>query len=535
MSLEWIADPVSGDAPCGDDLFENDDAEYSEYYFDAVGRLPEAEDYARRGMETGPGERLPDEIFDPNSVNLKAELAAIDGLLKRSRDVRLLTLRAQWCALAADPGGLVDSLTAMAVLLEAQVDTAHPSLDDGPRDRLDALNDLTLMGAMILPLRYLDLGDTGASLRRIKVTRGQFTAYDSEEDLIADQLLSALAKGGEEVEIVHGQITEMKALISRIETACLDSDKPHTPQLGTLTAELDGILEFLAEGNPDLAGDEDAAADGEAGEDGAAPAATGPGGETVFVKPATEVLDHDDARLRLVGVETYFGKHEPSSAAVLLVTQARLLIGKSLIEAFDALMPDAAPRSKVKFVSEMGFVISHASLTNLVNSMQVEDYPEEEAAAPEPAPMPEPEPEPEPMPEPVEEADAVTASDEEAGDSGPELDEDGEPKKRSLDEVLAMAEEEQKRKEAEEEAARAAAQAAEMAARAAMAEAEPDRPTFYRVTNQGEAAAQVMAVETYFRAVEKSSPVPILLARARSYIGKDFETLMREIVPVIEY
>ncbi|MEM1234124.1 MAG: type VI secretion system ImpA family N-terminal domain-containing protein [Pseudomonadota bacterium] len=525
MSLDWIAEPVSADAPCGEDLFETDDAEYSEYYFDAMDRLPEAEDYARRGMETAPGNRLPDEVFDPKSVNLKAELAAIDALLKRSRDVRLLTLRAQWCALAANPAELVESLRAMAALLEAHVEAAHPTLADGTRDRLDALNDLTSMGAMVLPLRYLDIGDTGASLRRISVTRGKYSAYDDEEDLLADMLVSAIAKGGDAVAEAHENLVEMKALLVRIEAACLDCEKPHTPQFGTLQAELDDILTFIAEGAPDLAGAEDGPGDDD--DDQTIP---GPGGETIIVKPATDVLDHEDARLRLVGVETYFGKHEPSSAAVLLVTQARLLIGKSLIEAIDTLMPNNAPQSKVKFVDETGFVISHSALSQLAQSVQVDDYPEgtdapEPAPQPEPQPEPEPELEPEPQPEPPDtEADSTETA---------EGEEDGEANKVSHDDVLAMIEQEQKQK-AEEEAAQAAAREAEIAARMAAGSEATERPAFYRITNQAEATAQVMAVETYFRAVEKSSPVPILLARARSYVGKDFETLMREIVPVID-
>ncbi|MEM9435588.1 MAG: type VI secretion system ImpA family N-terminal domain-containing protein [Pseudomonadota bacterium] len=530
MSLDWIAEPVNADAPCGDDLFENDDAEYSEYYFDAVGRLPEADDYARLGMETSPGNRLPDDIFDPSSVDLKAELAAIDGLLKRSRDVRLLTLRTQWCALAANPAGMVESLTAMAALLEAQPDAAHPGLDDGPRDRLDALNDLTLMGCMILPLRYLDLGDSGASLRRIRVARGQLTPHDGEYDLLADSLVSALAKGGEDVEIVHGQITEMKALLARIETAALSAEKPHTPQFGTLKTELDAILAFMGEAKPDLAVGEE----GEAGEDssGEPGEVTGAAGETIVVKPATEVIDHEDARLRLVGVETYFGKHEPSSAAVLLVTQARLLIGKSLVEAFDALMPDASPRSKVTFVGEMGFQLSHATLSRLAGEITVEDYPEEAAA---PAPQPEPLPEPDPIIEPAPEEEAP---EEAVGEAAESADSDAQPEevseetetegagKVNLDDILAGIEAEQ--------AAQAAA-APEKPPAVTQASAKPDRPAFYRVTNAGEAAAQVHAVENFFRTVEKSSPIPILLNRARSYIGKDFETLMKEIVPVIEY
>lgn len=526
MTLEWIADPVSDDAPCGEDLFENDDAAYAEYYFDAVDRLPEADDYVRLGMETGPGSRTPDTIFDPNSVDLKSELGTIDALLQRSRDVRLLTLRAQWCALAANPDGFLETLGAMADLLEARVEEAHPSLADGPRDRLDALNDLNAMGAVIQPLRYLDLGNTGSSLRRIRVARGELTPHDGEDDLLADTLVSALSKGGEEVEQVHQQLLDIKAVLRRIATACLDCDKPHTPQFGVLETELDAIIALLGEANPDLT----AAAESDVEEGDAtasdAPAASGAPGETVFVKPATEVLDHEDARLRLVGVETYFGRHEPSSAAVLLVTQARLLIGKSLVEAFDALMPDAAPRSKVTFVGDMGFQLSHATLTRLAGEIQVETYPDDDTVAPVEAPA---EPEPEPVAEDAPADDPVETQEmpAEEGSEGTESEdaETSEPAKRSLDDVLAEIEAAQ----AEE------AKKAPVKDTPSKVQSQESRPNFYKVANAAEASAQVLAVESFFRAVEKSSPIPILLARARSYIGKDFESLMKEIVPVIDY
>ncbi|MEL6915896.1 MAG: type VI secretion system ImpA family N-terminal domain-containing protein [Pseudomonadota bacterium] len=520
MSLDWIKEPVSADAPAGEDLWENDDAEFGEYYFDAMGRLPEADDYVKLGLQMGGGsDKQPDVIFDPKDVDLKGELAQIDALLKRSRDVRLLTLRAQWCALAANPRALLETLEGMAALLETFPNDCHPSLADGPRDRLDAINDLALVGAMILPLRYLDLGNSGASLRAIRVARGELTAHDGEEDLIASNLLSALTKGGPDVEQAFDQITEIKATVARIETACLTTDAPHTPQLTLLKTELDGILSLMAEANPELAPEtgEEAAETAEGG--AAADGPAGPGGTvTMQVRPATQVIDHDDARLRLVGVETYFGKHEPSSAAVLLVTQARLLIGKSLIEAFDTLMPDAASRGKMKFVEEFGFTISHASLTRLAGEMRVEDYPEAEPPAPAPTPVVAPDPAPEVMAEAVE--DAVTTQESAEGDAAAETE--------GAEGAAEAAPPEHESEPAPEPTAHP--DPAPPAPPPA-----PDRPAFYRVSNQGEATAQVLAVETYFRAVEKSSPVPVLLSRARAYIGKDFEALMREFLPPGDY
>ena len=38
-------------------------------------------------------------------------------------------------------------------------------------------------------------------------------------------------------------------------------------------------------------------------------------------------------------------------------------------------------------------------------------------------------------------------------------------------------------------------------------------------------------VENFFKLVEPSSPVALLLARARAYVGKDFAAILNELLP----
>ncbi len=52
-----------------------------------------------------------------------------------------------------------------------------------------------------------------------------------------------------------------------------------------------------------------------------------------------------------------------------------------------------------------------------------------------------------------------------------------------------------------------------------------------QITNPTEVAAAVRGVEEFFRRQEKSSPVPLLLQRARSYLDKDFQSLVDELIP----
>ena len=466
MTLDWISQPVDDQTPAGEDLFEIDDAAYGDYYFDSVGRLPEADDFFRPGMEVG-GNKQPDVIFDPKSVTLKDELTAIDGLLKRSRDIRLLVLRTQWAILSGDLRTSVESVEAIAGLLEAMPNEAHPQLTDGPRDRLDALNDLSQIGAMILPLRYLDLAGSGASLRQVLVAKGRYTPHDGEHDLMLDPLLKMLGSMGDALESVHGLLAQFKAAVERIEMSCLGHDTPHTPQVKTLKDELDAILSLLAEVRPELS---DAQADADT-ENEAVPGLETPpqmpgvaaptGGASVWVEPVTEVKSHDEARARLIAVESYFSLKEPSSAAVLLITQARLLIGKTLIDAFEELMPNAVDRAVVEFTPALDFKLARGQLRTL--------------------------------------ADQVEKTEGDTGESHTSGDGDSNAAEIEIPGIAA------------------------------------NSSRSYKVNNPEEAKAQISAVETFFRMVEKSSPVPLLLSRARGYIGKDFETLMREFIPKDEY
>lgn len=51
------------------------------------------------------------------------------------------------------------------------------------------------------------------------------------------------------------------------------------------------------------------------------------------------------------------------------------------------------------------------------------------------------------------------------------------------------------------------------------------------IASRGQATAWMEAVETYFQRNEPSSPIPLLLARSRTYANKDFSLLMKEMLP----
>ncbi len=89
MRYDSLHAPVSESEPCGPDLDETGDDAYANYMLLASGRLPSK--FFDINRETG--EEAP---FDKASIDLDDELEAIDGFLKRSRDIRLLTLEARF-------------------------------------------------------------------------------------------------------------------------------------------------------------------------------------------------------------------------------------------------------------------------------------------------------------------------------------------------------------------------------------------------------------------------------------------------------
>lgn len=60
--------------------------------------------------------------------------------------------------------------------------------------------------------------------------------------------------------------------------------------------------------------------------------------------------------------------------------------------------------------------------------------------------------------------------------------------------------------------------------------AEPPEP--FTVTTRKQAGALMSAVESYYASAEPSSPVPVLLTRARGYLNQSFTAILTEFLPV---
>jgi type VI secretion system protein ImpA len=223
---------------------------------------------------------------------------------------------------------------------------------------------------------------------------------------------------------------------------------PFNPAIEPAETTIKDMLALISSGRPDLvawsAEAETATEDADepsASYDANTPPDSAPitSGTPVVAPPivVTKIPNRTAALSTISAIEAYFATYEPSSPALLLVTQARLLFGKPLVEALETLLPAHAARAKIDFGAETGFVLDMGRLKQLA----------------------------------------------------------GEAVSKAQNAI----------------------------------EEDPGEPPV--VTGRGDVAGHLSALEEFYRAREPASPIPVLLFRARTYLEKDFSSIVTEIIP----
>ncbi|MDO5705196.1 MAG: type VI secretion system ImpA family N-terminal domain-containing protein [Paracoccus sp. (in: a-proteobacteria)] len=355
MTDDWLLTPITEEAPCGPDLEAAGDDAFIDYYYEAESRLPER--YFTPGQAA---DGSADRLFDPKSVAISKEAAAIHGLLHRSRDLRLLALLARFQILAGRLADFADTLESMVGAMERWPRDLHPLKER--RSTIEVLNE---QPTVAMPLQHLQLiPNSGVTLRRWLVATGRLAPRASEEDLGGTDVLAPLRGDGQ-----AKTVAQVQALLSRVAAALAGLERHGAgdsaatpPDLGAARQVVADMQALIAEARPDLRPwnpvSEPEAAPVISKTEPAAPALVTAAG-TIGIPNRTA------ARTALTSAEAWLVAEEPSSPALMLVTQARLLIGLSLVEAIEALMPAQAGQAVLAIGHGSAFTLPMARMKEL--------------------------------------------------------------------------------------------------------------------------------------------------------------------------
>jgi type VI secretion system protein ImpA len=368
---------VSEDDPCGPDLDLEGDTDFMNFIAASEGQLP-ASYYA----------------FNRATIDFSAALQAAEKLLKRTLDLRLLVLMAKLSILNRDVAGFAQRIGNVAWLVKEHWEGANPRGEgDDYSGRIAQLATLEDNAVVLLPLQHAPLLETnreGALSYRDQLLasgtaqprsvtlydlRGQKQTTEPEKFMPAKSIERVLS----DVEIARlagavEMLTSVGASIQTINAATTEhvgyENAVALPKLATLVSDMTGFLRAaLVRRDPSLAPPPEAptgaTTDAEAASAAAAPAA--------FASRA-------EVDAALASAFGYFVASEPTSPALLLIRQAREMLGKNLYEVMKLLAPPHADAARVFVGPDGAFTVPVKSLSN-APSAAIESAPAEPAAS----------------------------------------------------------------------------------------------------------------------------------------------------------
>jgi type VI secretion system protein ImpA len=360
MRYDWLFEPISETEPCGPDLDDAGDDGYLNYVLAVSSRIPERF-YRPDGTP-----------FDRNELKLKDEVEAIGGLLKQTRDLRLLSIEARFQSFAGELSGFADCLDACAGLVERFWADVHPKDYEGDFTlRQNGLSGLDDFGQVIQPLQYAPLVRDRRlgpiSFRQFMIASG--AVQKREEETVPDigEIHRAIAADENRAmsDLGHDAAARAASALARTRQAFIEqSGYDYVPSFDRLSDFLKQLLDLFHASRPELAATARAGID-ERGVDEVASSAAAADGVQVAAPPSGLIGSHSDVAAALLAVEEYLAAHEPSAPALILVHQARALVGKPLIHALETLLPEAAPRAMITLQGEVSMKLNMERLKEL--------------------------------------------------------------------------------------------------------------------------------------------------------------------------
>jgi len=503
--LASLTAAVADGGPCGPDLDLEGDPDFLNFMAKAEGILPTAYFSVHDGRP-----------FDRGTIDFPAEFEASKPLLERTRDLRLLATVAKLHILNRDLEGFATCIEAIAELLDSQWDNVHPRGEGGDYAmRMAALETLDDLPTVVHPLQFVPLANHRrygqVTYRNYMTATGEVRPRDDEE-----QPLDAASVDRALMESDLPPLTELlrqfesaQSAFGRIRTIWIDHAgfdqavnlEKASQTLGKITSLIGGVI---AKRDPSAAAAEAAAAD--AGAAGAGIAR----GDT---SPIASMADAADA---LGAAADYFSKMEPSNPALLLVRQAQQLVGRSFVDAIRILVPAFIDQANIPIGTQHVFDLPIERLSTL----EADTDPDAAGAS-----MEEPEPEWTATEEAAaEEAPSDAASEELASeDPVPEdsLEADGTVTDETSTEVAAEDNPGEEPEQYDNPSSGTAATPTPPMRR------QPRR----KAATRQQAFTLMEQVAAYYRITEPTSPIPVIVERARDLASRDFMSLLKDFLP----
>lgn len=340
-----LLDPVSAEQPCGPDLDAAGDADFMSFLAAMEGKLPQFY-YA----------------FDIKSIDFDGALASGTALLQRSRDVRVIVLLAKLAILGRDLFGFATWLQGLEGLLRDRWDDVNPHGEDGDfLSRMAPLHTLDDNPVVILPLQHVPLAQTKregvVTFRAHLVASGEVRPRENETVLDVGMIEKTFREAdlGELTRVRDALLAIRTALSAIVEISKSKAGYEQAVEFKALPATagrmFDLVQAALVRRDPSAAGAGDSPV-----EDLESPASAAEGGVSAASPPSIVAT--------LGAAAAYFEAMEPSSPAVLLIRQARQLVGKNLFEVMQILVPSYADSARIPVGVEPTFVVPLGVLPN---------------------------------------------------------------------------------------------------------------------------------------------------------------------------
>jgi len=342
--------PLSQADPCGPDLDLAGDADYLNFFAQTEGLLPSTFFSSDDGKP-----------FDRSSIDLPRQVGAITPLWERSRDLRLLVVRARLLILDRDLGGFAVAVAAIAQWLEAFWDDIHPRAaggDLGPRVAVLGALDLP---TVVFPLQYAPLCEGRrvgtVTYRAWMIASGEVKPRPGEQKHPSAALTEAIADAAPDaLAATRRHVAMLKASLGRIREIFLMQGS--SLGLENLPPLVDRLQAFV---DPRAVLQQEIAAHTAEGDDIPATAkervaATAPGGSPTSLAEAQQAL---------AAIAAYYSRAEPSSPTLPLVRQAHQLIGKSFFEVMSILVPTQMDKAAFQIGADQFFELPVGKLSKL--------------------------------------------------------------------------------------------------------------------------------------------------------------------------